>query len=106
MAHDGRTRVAVLGAGGLGKAAARIIGLKQELRLTAICDSQGLVACEQGLEASAFASISGDLVEGYRQLRSGGYSGGGVAGGEAGGARHTHDPIGEIIAMAPSLDAV
>ena len=106
MAHDGRTRVAVLGAGGLGKAAARIIGLKQELRLTAICDSQGLVACEQGLETSAFASISGDLVEGYRQLEASGGSTGGVAVAEAVEARHTDDPIGEVIAMAPALDAV
>src|SRR3989338_4994495 len=106
MAHDGRTRVAVLGAGGLGKAAARIIGLKQELRLTAICDSQGLVACEQGLETSAFASISGDLVEGYRQLEASGGSTGGVAVAEAAEARHTDDPIGEVIAMAPALDAV
>ncbi|MFH1562130.1 MAG: saccharopine dehydrogenase-like oxidoreductase [Nitrospirota bacterium] len=34
-------RIAVLGAGGLGKAAAKIIGMKQEMRLVAICDQSG-----------------------------------------------------------------
>ncbi|MBI4354620.1 MAG: saccharopine dehydrogenase-like oxidoreductase [Candidatus Omnitrophica bacterium] len=42
-------RVAVLGAGGLGQAARRLIGLKQELRLVAICDSQGFAASTEGL---------------------------------------------------------
>ena len=63
-------RVAVLGAGGLGKAAARIIGMKRELRLTAICDSQGLVASAEGLEGGSIAELTGDLVDGYRAWSS------------------------------------
>jgi hypothetical protein len=59
-------RVAVLGAGGLGKAAARIIGAKRELRLVAICDSRGVVASPNGLRGELIAGVSGDLVDGYR----------------------------------------
>ena len=59
-------RVAVLGAGGLGKAAARIIGMKRELALTAICDSRGLVASSDGLDCGVVAGLTGDLVEGFR----------------------------------------
>ena len=65
-------RVAVLGAGGLGKAAARILGMKRELQLTAICDSRGLLVAEEGLEAERVASISGDLLDGYRRAAEGG----------------------------------
>lgn len=36
-----KIRVAVLGAGGLGQAAAKIIGMKREMKLVAICDSKG-----------------------------------------------------------------
>ena len=65
-------RIAVLGAGGLGKAAARIIGMKQELQLTAICDSRGVVvaAPEHGLSTDALGALDGDLVDGYRQALS------------------------------------
>jgi hypothetical protein len=99
-------RVGVLGAGGLGKAAARIIGLKQELQLAAICDSQGIVWAEGGLEASLLAGLQGDLVEGVRQAQAEGESQGGVAVATAVEARHCEDPLGEMIARAPALDAV
>ncbi len=106
MSYEARIRVAVLGAGGLGKAAAKIIALKQELSLVAICDSQGLITSEQGLDAEALGAISGDLVDGYRRMEEGGDSSGGVAVAEAVEARHADDPIGKIVAMAGSLDAV
>jgi len=64
-------RVGVLGAGGLGKAAAGIISLKRELRLVAICDSRGVVASPEGVDGELVARVSGDLVEGYRALREG-----------------------------------
>ena len=79
IASDGsRIRVAVLGAGGLGKAAARIIGMKRELALCAICDSKGVVASPEGVETQVLASISGDLVSGYRQALEGSEGAGGV----------------------------
>jgi len=75
-------RIAVLGAGGLGKAAARIIGMKRELRLCAICDSHGIVVGDGGLETELVGSLSGDLVESYRRAAAAAAdetSGGGVA---------------------------
>ena len=101
-------RVAVLGAGGLGQAAARIISLKRELRLVAMCDSRGFVASPEGLEPAAIAQAGGDLVDGYGRYAAG------AAGGEASGrvataaaeARHCGDPIGEIIGQADQLDAI
>jgi hypothetical protein len=124
------TRVAVLGAGGLGKAAARIIGMKRELRLCAVCDSHGIVTDPSGLDTQRVASIAGDLVDGYHHAtqgvedRGGGLpalsavpSGTGQAGAlrlaQAGvrvatavSARHCEDSLGEIIDMADELDAV
>jgi len=63
---DAPIRVAVLGAGGLGRAAARLIGQKRELRLVAICDSKGLVASPDGLDCARIASGAGELVGSYR----------------------------------------
>ncbi len=104
---DQKIRVAVLGAGGLGKAAARIISMKQELRLSAICDSRGIVSCADGLEGEAIASSSGDLVEGVKALQEGSdASAGGVAVATAVEARHCDDPLGEVVTMADELDAV
>jgi hypothetical protein len=74
-------RLAVLGAGGLGKAAARIIGQKQSLRLVAICDSQGYAYNQQGLDTQAITSLA---------------QGEGVAGIPEYG-KPSADPIGEII---------
>jgi len=68
MSREHRMRVAVLGSGGLGKAAARIIAMKREARLTAICDSHGFVSSAEGLDGAALSTISGDLVDGVRQL--------------------------------------
>ena len=103
-----KIKVAVLGAGGLGKAAARIIGMKRELALAAICDSQGLVASEEGLSGELLAGLSGDLVESYRRAAEGlsEASGGGVAVAAAVEAMHCADPLGEMIARADAYDAV
>jgi len=125
MADEGRIRVAVLGSGGLGKAAARIIGMKRELCLSAICDSRGVVASVEGLAGEALAGISGDLVDGYRgwqegaprrslgralsersESKGGGDASGGVATVTALEARHCDDPIGEVLGMADRLDAI
>jgi hypothetical protein len=114
--HDARIRVAVLGAGGLGKAAARIIGMKQELTLCAICDSRGIVTSKEGLETELIASLAGDLVSGYHhalgqgtqgmQGSQGAAAGGGVKVAPVVEARHCDDPLGEILAMAQDLDAI
>ena len=113
-------RVAVLGAGGLGKAAARILGMKRELQLTAICDSRGLLVAEEGLEAERVASISGDLLDGYRRAAEGSDMGqapyaslreaerrgqGGVAVAARVDAIATDDPIGEVLRRADAFDA-
>lgn len=106
-----QTRVAVLGAGGLGKAAAKIIGLKRELRLVAVCDSRGIVIADEdeGLDAEALAAHSGDLVSGYRQavaVREQGGASGSVATETAVESRHCEDPIGEMICFSDRFDAV
>lgn len=104
---DAPLRIAVLGAGGLGKAAARIIGMKRELTLSAICDSRGIVSCRGGLDGETVARIAGtDLVEGYRQAAASGASDGGVAVATDVIARHCADPIGEVVAMAGELDGI
>ena len=124
-------RVAVLGAGGLGKAAATIIGMKRELRLCAICDSKGVVASREGLDPTILSSISGDLVSGYLEAiersveaRSPAYFllGSGSAKRNVsvkrtvdagppdlevgGGARHCQDPLEAIIQLSDTVDAV
>ena len=104
---QGRMRVAVLGAGGLWKAAARIMSMKREACLSAICDSRGIAASAEGLPGEAVAGISGDLVEGVRRWQEGGEdAGGGVATLTAVEARHCDDPIGEVLGMAGRLDGV
>ena len=102
-----RLRIAVLGAGGLGKAAARIIGLKREVSLSAICDSHGIVSAADGVSGELIANISGDLVEGYQRLHEEGASeAGGVGIATAVDARHCDDPLGEILARSETLDAI
>jgi len=74
-------RVAVLGAGGLGKAAAQIIGLKRSLLLVAICDSHGVLYDAEGLDG-------GEIAAGRAVLQQ------------------TDDAIGDVIALAERLDGV
>ena len=126
-ASEQKIRVAVLGAGGLGKAAATIIGMKQELQLCAICDSKGLVVSEEGLDTHVLAGISGDLVSGYRHAQAAGESSsfaggfgeipphgqvrgapheGGLAVMTTTEARESDDSIGEMVDYAQHLDAI
>ena len=77
---QGRMRVAVLGAGGLGKAAARIMSMKREVCLSAICDSRGIAASAEGLPGEAVAGLSGDLVEGVQRWQEDGEDAAGPVG--------------------------
>ena len=107
MSEMSPLRIAVLGAGGLGKAAARIIGLKREVRLVAICDSQGFVTCPDGLDGEAISELAGNLVEGYRAHRTRAVGAGGVVVEiEDAEALRCDDPIGALVQRADSFDAV
>ena len=83
-------RIAILGAGGLGKAAARFISLKREIRLVAICDQGGYAYSEKGLDGQEIYQIKpqGSVAD----LFSGGV--------------HCPDSIGEIIALGKSIDGI
>ncbi|MBI3087971.1 MAG: saccharopine dehydrogenase-like oxidoreductase [Candidatus Omnitrophica bacterium] len=72
----------MLGAGGLGRAAASIIGLKRSLRLVAICDSKGLLHDPDGLDTAA------------------------IAGGQETSFQQTDDPLGGVMELAGQLDGV
>lgn len=106
MTPDHPIRVAVLGAGGLGKAAAKILALKREMRLTAVCDSKGFVVSPDGVDLQAVASAGADLVDGYRTATAARSEQGGVVVAEAVEVQHDADPIGAIIARAEAYDAV
>ena len=41
--------IAILGAGGLGKAAAKIIELKKEINIVAVCDKEGYAVNPEGI---------------------------------------------------------
>ena len=45
-----KINIAILGAGGLGRNAAKIISMKKELELIGICDSKGIAFAEKGLD--------------------------------------------------------
>jgi len=106
-AEETPLRIAVLGAGGLGKAAAKIIGMKRELRLCAICDSHGVVISSAGVDVEAIASLSGDLVSGYRQATEAREAdGGGVQVATRCDARSCDDPLGALVERAEEFDAI
>lgn len=91
------SRIAILGAGGLGKVAARIIGMKQNLRLVAVCDSQHVLCQPRGLETLAIADHAGALTDQAVVSRQ-------PADGLV--AEQTDDPIGRLIALADEVDGV
>lgn len=101
-----KIRIAVLGAGGLGKAAANIIGMKEECRLTVMCDSNGYIADEAGLNTQWISGVQGDLVEGYRRASEGGRDSGGGAVATAIEAVHCPDSLQAVIERADAFDAV
>ena len=82
-------KVAILGAGGLGKAAARIIEQKKEMTLVAVADAGGYVYDESGIAASDVMRVK---------------AGGSVAALDNGVA--TDDAIGEIIKLGERFDGV
>ncbi|MDF2440545.1 MAG: 8-amino-7-oxononanoate carboxylating dehydrogenase [Abditibacteriota bacterium] len=82
-------RVAILGAGGLGKAAAQIIECKSDMTLVAIADAGGWAADSNGLDASQIAQVK---------------VGGSVA--ELAQGQDSDDSIGEIIKMGNAIDGV
>ncbi len=66
-----KMRIAVLGAGGLGKAAAQILSMKEEMELVAICDSQGFAYCPEGLVVESILKLNpkqsvAEIVDGKR----------------------------------------
>jgi hypothetical protein len=83
-------RMAILGAGGLGKAAARFVSLKEEMKVVAICDQGGYAFSEKGLDGNEIYRIKGQ---------------GSVADLFSGGI-HCPDSIGEIIALGKFIDGV
>jgi hypothetical protein len=97
-------RIAVLGAGGLGRAACRIIGMKRELRLSAICDSKGLLASASGLDGGRLGAGSGELIASYRA--SGGSDRARVAVAEDVEAVSCDDPLAALAERAALFDAV
>ena len=90
-------RVAVLGAGGLGKGAAKILAKKQTIRLVAMCDSQGAVYDPRGLVLEAVANNRGNLVADYRRE---------APSSSTLVADITPDPIAAIIEWADELDGI
>ena len=81
--------IAILGAGGLGKAAAAILAHKSSARLVAIADAGGFAYEPNGLDAARIAQVK---------------VGGSVA--ELDEGRPSDDSIGEVIALGSKVDGV
>lgn len=82
-------KIAILGAGGLGKAAAQIIAQKQEMQLVAIADAGGFAFDRNGLDAARIQEIKvGGSVSALPQ------------------GQRSDDAIGEIIALKDEYDGV
>ena len=82
-------RVAVLGAGGLGKSAAKIIGMKKEMKLVSICDSNGVLQKKEGLNIKAICNLP---------------TGKSIA--ELPGGKFSHDAIKDVIDWSGNYDGV
>jgi hypothetical protein len=78
-------RIAVLGAGGLGKAAAAVLERTREMRLTAICDRGGILHRDEGVAA---AGVVGLPAESFVSDLPGG--------------RPSRDAVGDVIDLARS----
>ena len=84
-----RFNVAILGSGGLGRNAAKIVSMKQELRLLGICDSKGFAFSKEGLDPTEVASMP---------------EGSSVA--ELLHGKICKDPLQEIIERSASIDGI
>lgn len=77
-----KANMAVLGAGGLGMAAAKIISMKKEMRLAAIADKTGVVVDFEGIDPQLLENKKpGDIMK-------------------------SDDPIGEIIRNSSNIDGI
>lgn len=84
-----KMNIAILGAGGLGKNAAKMIGMKKELRLVGICDSRGVAFDKKGLEAERIVEApEGSTV------------------GELAFGKLSKDSIGEILKQKEFIDGI
>ncbi len=84
-------RLAILGAGGLGKAAVQIVSQKRSLHLVAICDSRGYAYNPSGLDVQAIMKLEPDQ----------------SLAGIPGDGKASTDSIGEIIKLGSSeIDGV
>src|SRR3989338_8814852 len=81
---DRKIRIAVLGAGGLGKACAKVVGMKKELSLVAICDSSSYSYSAKGLDSEVIYNLESKKSVGKK----------------------CNDSIGEIIKLKNKIDAV
>ncbi len=82
-------KIAILGAGGLGKAAAHIISQKQNMQLVAIADADGFVFNPAGIDADELQSIK--IGGSVSQMKMG---------------QRSDDSIGEIINLRGEYDGV
>ena len=55
-----KMNIAILGAGGLGKSAARIIEHKKEVKIVATCDKRGYIVDEKGIKPKKIYSLNKD----------------------------------------------
>ncbi len=84
-----RLNIAILGAGGLGKNAAKMIGMKKEFRLVGLCDSRGFAFQAKGLDTERVAKApEGSTV------------------GELSFGKLSKDPIGELLKHKDNIDAI
>ena len=84
-----KLNVAILGAGGLGKNAAKIIGMKKELRLVGICDSRGFACDKKGLETERIARAPEGSTVGELEF-----------------GKLSKDPMGEILKQKDFIDGI
>lgn len=84
-------RVAVLGAGGLGRSMAKLLDHKSTLKLVAICDTEGYAFDESGLSAD---QLFGKLPPGH------------TVGDVHGSGSRCADPISEVLAKRDSIDGI
>ncbi|MEW5767934.1 MAG: saccharopine dehydrogenase-like oxidoreductase [bacterium] len=82
-------RIGILGAGGLGRTAAQIIEMKEEMKLVAICDRRGFAFSPEGLSAQEISGLKPkDTVA------------------EIKGGRLCDDPIREIVSRGAEIDGI